>query len=151
MLPGALLCVVLVLFPIHWVVMLIQHFGTSSDDSGSGSPLSIYYYLAAIPPDVLEYFGRAFFAPFVLIVAGASIAPRFKFQTGIALAIAIGFLYGVAATMIASDISDGLYTPERWLHLGITILLAISGIAAGLFQANKAERPSKSDDSAAKQ
>jgi uncharacterized membrane protein len=131
---------VLVLFPIHWAVLLIQHFGTSSDDSGSGSPLSLYYYLAALPPEVLEYFGRAFFAPFVLIAAGANIAPKFKFQTGIALAIAMGFLYGVGATMIADDISNGLYTPERWLRLGISVLLYIAGIAVGLFQARKLEK-----------
>ena len=141
-LPGALLCVFLVLFPIHWVVMLIRHFGTSADDTGSGSPLSLYYYLAAIPPDVLENLGRAFLSPFVFIVAGGSIAPKFKFQTGIVLAIGLGFLYGVGATMIADDISNGLYTPERWLILGITTLLSIAGMAVGLFQVREVDRRS---------
>jgi hypothetical protein len=134
--------VFLVQLPIHWVVMLIQYFGTSTDDSGSGSPFSFYYYLAAIPPDVLENFGRAFFAPFAFITAGANIAPKFKFPTGIALAVALGVIYGVGATIIADEITGGLYTPERWLRLGISLLLYIAGIAVGLFQAHKAEHQS---------
>ncbi|BBP02776.1 hypothetical protein TPL01_02080 [Sulfuriferula plumbiphila] len=120
--------------------MLIQYLGTSSDDSGSGSALSVYYYLAALPPEVLQYFGNAFFTPFVVITAGANIAPKFKFPTGIALAIALGVVYGVVATIIVGEISNGLYTPERLLRLGITVFLCVGGIAAGLFQARKAER-----------
>lgn len=142
MLPGALLCVFLALFPIHWVVMLIQYFGTSTDDSGSGSPLSIYYYFAAIPPEELEYFGRAFFSPFVLIAAGANIAPKHRFPTGIALAVALGVFFGVAATIISNEISDGLYTPDRWLNLAITVSLLSMGVASGLYMAHKSEKPS---------
>jgi len=139
-LPGAFLSAFLVAFPIHWAVMLIQHLGTDSDDSGSGSPLSLYYYLAAIPPEVLEYFGRAFFAPFVAISSGAHIAPNYKFPTAIALAIGFGIFYGWAATMIANDISSGLYTGGRWLRLAITIFLCIAGLATGLFQARKYDK-----------
>lgn len=72
------------MFPIHWVVVLIQAFGRADDTTGiiiDGKKL-----LAAIPPDVLEHFGYAFFTPFVLISAAAWIAPRFKFPAGIALA-----------------------------------------------------------------
>ncbi|MBK8114664.1 MAG: hypothetical protein IPK44_09090 [Candidatus Accumulibacter sp.] len=142
-LPGALAAVVIVLFPIHWTVMLIEHLGTSTDDSGSGSPLSLWYYLAKIDPEVLELFGNAFFAPIVLISVGARIAPKFKFFTGIALAVALGVFYGVAATSIADDISEGLYTPERWLRLAITVCLQIGGVIAGLFLARKVERKSQ--------
>jgi hypothetical protein len=139
-LPGALLAVVVVLFPIHWTVMLVQHLGTSSDDSGSGSPLSLWYYLAKIEPEALELFGNALVAPFVLISVGARIAPKFRFFTGIALAVTLGVFYGVAATYIAGDISDGLYTPERWLRLAITVCLQIGGVVTGLFQARKVEK-----------
>ncbi len=149
-LPGVALAVFLVGFPIHWVVMLIQHFGTSSDDSGSGSPFSLYYYLAAIPPEVLEYFGRAFFAPFVVTTVGALIAPNYKFPTAIALAIGFGVFYGWAGTLVANDISSGLYTRGRWLNLAGTIFLLIAGVATGLLQAHKydkATRPAASKTS----
>ena len=120
--------------------MLFKYFGTSSDDSGSGGPLSIYYYLALFSPEVLETFGNAFLTPFVLIATGVTIAPKFKFATGIVLAFVMGVAYGWAATVIAEEISDGLYTSERWLQLAITILLCVSGVITGLFQARKAER-----------
>lgn len=139
-LPGALVAVVVVLFPIHWAVMLIGHLGTSSDDSGSGSPLSLWYYLAKIDPEVLELFGNAIITPIVLISVGARIAPKFKFFTGIALAVVLGVFYGVAATSVADDISDGLYTSERRLRLAITVCLQIGGVFAGLFLARKVEK-----------
>jgi hypothetical protein len=120
--------------------MFIQHLGTSSDDSGSGSPLSLWYYLAKIDPEELELFGNAFVTPFFLISVGARIAPKFRFLTGIALAVALGVFYGVAATSILDDISGGLYTPERWLRLAITICLQVGGVIAGLFQARKGEK-----------
>ena len=137
-LPGALLAVLIAMFPIHWAVMLIQHLGTSTDDSGSGSPLSTYYYLAALTPEVLEYFGNAFFTPIVFIAAGANIAPKFKFATGIGLALALGVFYGAVSTQIAEEIADGLYTPERWLRLAVTLCLWVAGVAVGLVQARNA-------------
>jgi uncharacterized membrane protein len=143
-LPGVALAVFLVGFPIHWVVMLIQHFGTSSDDSGSGTPLSLYYYFAMIPPEVLEYFGRAFFAPLIVTTVGARIAPKYKFPTAIALAIGLGVFYGWAATMIANDISSGLYTSGRWLNLVVTIFLLVAGVTVGLFQAHKYDKAKRS-------
>lgn len=139
-LPGALIAVVAVLFPIHWAVMFIGQLGTSADDSGSGSPLSLWYYLAKIDPRVLEFFDNALISPIVLISVGARIAPKFKFFTGITLAVALGVLYGVAAASIADDISEGLYTPERWLRLAITVCLQVGGVVAGLFLARKVEK-----------
>jgi hypothetical protein len=139
-LPGALAAVIIVLFPIHWFVMLVGHLGTSSDDSGSGSLLSLWHYLANIDPEVLEFFGNAIFTPLVLISVGARIAPKFKFFTGIALAIALGVFYGMAATSIADDISEGLYTPERWLRLAITVCLQIGGVIIGLLVARMMEK-----------
>ena len=47
-LPGALLCVVLVAFPVHWIVMLIQMFGKSDDSFITVDGKNL---LAAIPPE----------------------------------------------------------------------------------------------------
>jgi hypothetical protein len=131
--PGALLCAFLADFPIHWAVMLVGYLGTEHDNN------SIVYTdpIAAIPPEVLELFGNAFFTPFVIISVGARIAPRHKFHTGIALAIILGVIYGVVSTWVARDISEGVYTAGRWIRLGITILLCISGLIAGLYVARR--------------
>lgn len=132
-LPGAVLCAFLVEFPIHWAVMLIGYFGTEHDNN------SITYTnpIAAIPPDVLELFGNAFFTPFVIVSVGARIAPKYKFYTGIALAVLLGVVYGVFSTLVAKDISEGTYTSGRWLRLLITIVLCASGLIMGLRLARK--------------
>lgn len=140
-LPGALLSAFLVSFPIHWSVMLLKYFGTEHDDSG----ITYTNPLSAIPSEVLELFGYAFFTPFIITWVGARIAPKFKFQTSIALAIVVGVVYGVAATFIADDISSGLYTAGRWLRLIITVLLCIAGLVFGLFKAHQAAEASRDD------
>lgn len=127
-LPGALLAVFAVMFPIHWVVML--QYRNTSDYSANE--------LAAIlSPQTLELFAHAFFTPFILIAVGARIAPKFKFATGIALAVLGGIFYGWIATVIVGQIQQGIYTPARWLRLGITVLLCVTGLVVGLIQAHK--------------
>lgn len=124
--PGALLSVFVVMFPIHWVVML-QYMQYPDLE-------------ALLSPQTLELFAHAFFTPFVLIAVGSRIAPKFKFSTGIALAVLLGVFYGWGATVVVGEIQQGLYTPTRWLRLGITVLLCIAGLRAGLLQARKVEQ-----------
>ena len=130
-LPGALICVFLVLYPIHWFVML-QYTNNADYDA---SDLKVI-----LNPQTLELLMRAFLSPFILITVGAKIAPKFKFQTAIVLAIVLGVFYGVAATIVVGDIQEGLYTPMRWLNLAMTVLLCGAGMAVGLLQAHKIDR-----------
>lgn len=131
-LPGAVGCAALAQFPIHWVVMLIRYSGTEVDANGT---ITYDNPLAAMPEEVLEYFLNAFFTPFIIISVGAQIAPKFKFFTGIALAIALAAGYAALTTFIAHDISSGLYTPGRWLRLAVTVMLALLGFSVGLLRA----------------
>jgi hypothetical protein len=129
--PGALLSVFVVMFPIHWVVML-QYMNTPDYDASDLEAL--------LSPQTLESFANAFFTPFVLISVGSRIAPKFKFSTGIALAVLLGVFYGWVATVVVGEIQQGLYTPTRWLRLGIAVLLCIAGLGVGLLQAQKVEQ-----------
>jgi apolipoprotein N-acyltransferase len=131
-LPGALLCVVIVMFPIHWAVGLIQLLGKSNDDSfiSIGGKLP----LAAIPPEMIERLGYAFFTPFVMIISGAYIAPKFKFQTGIALAVLWGIGFGASMVYV---ISQNQYSGRDWLVLAITCVLGVAGVCSGLFRVYK--------------
>jgi len=131
--PGAFLCTLLVMFPIHWVVMLIQLFGRSRE--GDFISIDGKNPLAAIPPEMLERFGYALFTPFVIIIVGAKIAPKFKFPTGIALAVLWGVLFGAA---ISLAISKGQYEGWGWLRFAITCVLGIAGVGLGLFNVHKA-------------
>ena len=132
-LPGAFLCVFLVTFPIHWAVMLIQILGRSDNDafiSINGKTL-----LAAIPPEMLERFGYAFFAPLVMIIVGTIIAPKFKFQTSIALAVFWGIIFGAGMIVFISQGSGW-----GWLRLVVTCLFGIGGVGLGLFLAHKSQK-----------
>jgi len=96
--------------------------------------------LAALEPQTLEFFVRAFIVPFVFIAAGAKIAPKLRFRVAVVLAFLLLPLYGWAATFIASDIQQGVYTPGRWVRLAFTILLCIGGVFVGLLYAKRLSR-----------
>lgn len=136
-LPSAILAVLLFAFPIHWLVMWLQMspsydgaFLTDANDK----PVAL---LSFIPTEMLEYFANAFFNPLVLIYVGASVAPKFKFQTGIALAIFWAISLGVVMFRV---ISHRVVEGWNWLHLTITFLLGIAGIGVGLYQAHKIQK-----------
>ena len=133
-LPGALVSVVLVTFPMHWVVMLIQIFGGAGYDSFI--TIDDKNLLAAIPPEILERFGYAFFAPLVMVIIGAKIAPRFKFRIGIALAVLWSVFFAVS---MATTIS-GQYSDWNWLRLTITSVLGMGGVGLGLFQTYQTQK-----------
>jgi hypothetical protein len=131
-LPGSVVSAILVMFPIHWVVMLIQLFGKADDDAFvtiDGKTL-----LAAIPPEILERFGYALFVPMVLIICGAEIAPRFKFQTGIILAM---LLVALCAFSIGYSFEKIEMSQLRWV---VTIILWIVSYTYGLYGAYKAHK-----------
>lgn len=125
--PGAVLAVLVVMFPIHWLVML-QYV-----DHGEGSLKGI------LNPRTLESLANAFFTPFIFIAAGSAIAPRYKLPTGTFLALLLVPLYVWLATFVLSDIHQGLYTGARWFRLVVTVLLCTAGFGFGLRQAKKGQ------------
>jgi hypothetical protein len=123
-LPGALVCAILFAFPVHWFVMMIR----------ASRNTEFAHSLSDVSPGVLERFGYAFFTPFVMIFVGARIAPRFKLQAGIALAVLCGILFGIALSIAYSR---GMLADYGWFRLTITCVLGLSGAALGLYHANK--------------
>ncbi len=133
-LPVGVLCIMLVPFPIHWIVELIQIFGKASDDSfisiDGKTPL------AAISPVTLEIAGYAIFIPCVVVIFGAWVAPKFRLQVGIALGILWMIGFSVAVAFNASRWVISLYffngANITWSRLVIALLLHICGIGIGL-------------------
>ena len=141
--PSSILCVLVTLFPIHWLALLINHLGTSNDETATGSPLSIYYYLALLGPEALELFGNALMTSLVAITCASRVAPRLKFEVAIASSILFGVFYGYIYTMIWEEIQDGRYTNVgQYIRLAVTILLQLSGICIGLILARRHARGS---------
>jgi len=123
-LPGAVIGAVLVAFPIHWIIMFIKYTGTEVGEDGT---ITYDNIIAAIPPDVLEYFAYAFFTPFVIILAGAYIAPSLKFATGLTLALVLLVGYAVLLSVYGSEIDIS------GLRFVVTVALNLGGIGAGLY------------------
>ncbi len=133
-LPGALLCVVLVAFPVHWVVQLVQMFGRSDDSFITVDGKNL---LAAIPPEHLERFGQALFAPFAFVCGGAWIAPSQRFRTGIILAVTLVALLVVLHTYVALA---NLTLAGGWFQRGLTHLLRIGGLSWGVYRAHEMDK-----------
>ena len=131
-LPGAFLCAFLASFPTHWFVMLVQALGNFGEDdiiTIDGKSL-----ISAIPPETLEILLYAGITPFTMIYFGSRIAPNRKFQTGIAISILWGVIFGAALTY---TIINSYYEGWYWLLLVITIIFAITGVTLGLISAYK--------------
>ena len=141
--PSSILCVLVVLFPIHWMALLVHHLGTSNDDTGTGGPLSIYYYLAQLGPEALELFGNAVMTPLVVITCASRVAPKLKFEVAIGIAILLGVFYGYTYTVIWEEIQDGRYTSVgHYIRLAVTSFLQLAGICSGLIFARRHARGS---------
>lgn len=132
--PTAFLCAFLATFPVHWVVALIQIFSRVGDPFITINGKNL---LAAIPPETLEKLGNAFFGPLVMITSGASMAPKFKFVTGISFAILWGIIFGAGMTLA---ITQGQYSGSGWLRFAITCALGIAGVASGVYHVHIAQK-----------
>ncbi len=133
-LPGALSSVVLMAFPIHWIVMLIQMFGESDDSFITTDGKNL---LAAVPPEDLERFGQALFAPFAFISGGAWIAPSQRFRTGVGLAVILVAMGILLYTYVASA---SFVLAGGWFQRGLTHVLQLGGLSWGLYRAHELEK-----------
>jgi hypothetical protein len=123
-LPGSIGCAMLVLFPIHWAVQLVT------------IPVQLFVPFAQPEREMLEFFGNAFFVPMVLVTFGALIAPRFKFHTGIGVAIL--FLVAIGCYVLGYNQNIDM-SPVRY---AITIILWVTGVTCGLYNAYNAHKKS---------
>jgi len=130
-LPGSVVCVILAMFPIHWVVTLIQ-FAFKNEIVNGEDPISL---LARIPPEVLERLVLVLFAPMILIVSSCKIAPKYKFQVGIAMAIFWGLLFGFVTGMGMARIIN-----MDWFLHSISFALGVAGCVIGLLLVHKKQK-----------
>ncbi|MHB8424197.1 MAG: hypothetical protein ACYDB9_03445 [Gammaproteobacteria bacterium] len=128
-LPGSVACAVAATFPIHWGMLLINYILRERGDIS-------YFPQHTFPISVAELFAYALFIPFFVIAFGAKIAPRYKFQTGLTLAILFGVLIGYEiGTILVPEVKEGLYNMSRWLRFAITIVLWSISIIWGIYSA----------------
>lgn len=128
MIPVGLVCALLALFPLHWGVLLLT--GMSRDDGTLG--------LGDISPERLEAWGMGLLLPWVFVVIGAAVAPRFKPYTAGGLGILWVLTYAVGLTWLLTynETSGRGFRIERWDYLQIAsvVVLNVVGSVGGFFQ-----------------
>ena len=118
-LPGAVLAALIVMFPIHWVILLTY---------GIGGNIIVGF----LGVDTAERLVVAFVTPFVIVRVGARISPSRRMETAIGLAVATALLLGAGYMFVfTSPTFAGWYS----LHYGATPVLNLAGLAVGLYQA----------------
>lgn len=127
-LPTGLVAVVIIMFPMHWLVL----FGTTffGDDIG----------IWMIEPRTLERLAQGFVVTSGIIYFGAVMAPGHKFMTAIVLSVIVavglvaGYIWVLNDPKVAFD-----YSGLGWISLGALIVLQWTGIGAGLWWAKQTE------------
>jgi hypothetical protein len=127
-LPAGLVAVVLVGFPIHWIVMI----GTSyyGDDGSLG--------LWNLPPESLERCGQALFAPMALILGACRVAPSHRVHVAGALTVAWAVLIGVVLTIAAQ--SGNYAGVSAWSEFIAVGVLGAGGTLYSLFNVYQEEQ-----------
>ena len=119
-LPVVILSVLIISFPIHWVIMLIQFLGVPADNT-------------------IDQFAVAFFAPLTMVCVAYLAAPYRKFFSAISAAIVWAMLFGTVGTYSLSNGSVSLR------HVICVTALGCAGATMGLLIAYKKTRPKKTN------
>lgn len=115
-LPGALIAGMLSTFPFHWILYLTLQ--------GRTSWLGLIELSEPFNIDRLEYLLYPLVIAFFFLLAGYSIAPKFKFKTSIVL----GFLYVLfQAGVVFMAVQKGVE-----VEIGVRALGPIVGVLLGL-------------------
>jgi len=120
-LPGALLAALLISFPIHWLALRFDAKGL----------------LPGISWQQFERLGYALILPYVMIIAGAYIAPRYKARASLVLAAIVGFLAICGIVIVASNDSLTLDGP-LWQHI-LTVGFWFISFSYGIYSTRRAD------------
>jgi len=116
--PAGIAAAVLVMFPIHWLIVMIAAFGDT--------PL-----FGLLSARTVEHLVIAFTTPFFIIYVGALTAPMHKNETGVALAITTALMMGCAYVLAFTG--GPQFSGWSSLYFGATPVLNLAGIATALY------------------
>tara|TARA_Y100000814_G_C12335250_1_gene402684 strand:+ start:649 stop:1080 length:432 start_codon:yes stop_codon:yes gene_type:complete len=121
--PGALLAAILILFPLHWLFLIIS--SPSPDAFISVKDCSTSFIFCFLEIETVERLGYGFITPLTIIVASSYIAPSKKVRVGKVFAILI------ALFIFWNIFAEQVYEFQFSYYL-ILIVLQIAGIYTGL-------------------
>lgn len=117
--PAGVAAAVLVMFPIHWLVMIAFSFGEA--------PL-----FGLLSAKTVEQLAIAFSTPFFIICVGAWTAPAHRSETSVALAIATALILG--GGYVLAFTGGPRFSGWSSLYFGATPALNLAGIATALYR-----------------
>lgn len=137
-LPAGLVAALLVMFPVHWGIMLFYYFSGSNPDSmiqkvgADGEEIGCGFFglTCVVPPESLERIAQAFVTPYVTISVVARIAPSHKFYAVAALFIVYLLYFG---GMITLALTNGAYSGWGWLELAAVLAVGVSGSVGAVY------------------
>lgn len=121
-LPAAILCALLVTFPIHWAVILLTSFRTEEESGG----LSLWN----LPPETLERCGYALIVPTTLILVARYVAPSHRIYVAGVLSLGWAVLLGSSLSYAGQS---GSYEGIGWIEFVAVGLLGVAGIGGSLY------------------
>ena len=138
-LPGGVVAALLVTFPLHWAILLIYAIGGSPDASitqvdefGEERGCALMGLTCFVSAETLERLGMSFIVPYLIIFAGAWVAPSQRMIAGIAMAILVALGLGSVYTFSFSAPQFG-YSGWESLHYGATPALNLLAVGLALF------------------
>ena len=120
--PAGLIAAVLVMFPIHWLIMIIAKFGDN-------------LFFTLLSSETLERLVIAFTTPFFVIYVGTWTAPTHRGEAGLALAIATALILG--GVYVLAFTGGPMFRGWSSLYFGATPVLNLVGIAIALYNVRR--------------
>ena len=117
--PTGLAAAVLVLFPIHWLIVMIATFGDTP-------------FFGLLSARTMEHLASAFTTPFFIIYVGVLMAPMHKSETGVTLAITTALILG--GVYVLAFTGGPQFSGWGSLYFGATPVLNLVGIATALLK-----------------
>ena len=138
-LPAGLIAAGLLMFPIHWMIVLFYYFAGRNPDAmiqkigPDGLARSCNFITCFVPVESLERIVQAFVVPFITLLTVGRIVPSRKFEAVFALFVVYLLILGALFTRSAST---GAYSGWGWLELAAAVLFGITGSILALHTVN---------------
>ena len=117
--PAGLAVAVLVMFPVHWLIVITAALGDNP-------------FLGLLSAETAERLANAFTSPFFFIYIGARIAPTHRGVTSIVLAIIMALIMG--GVYVLAFTGGPMFRGWSSLYFGATPVLNLLGIASALYK-----------------
>ena len=146
--PAGLGAAILVMFPVHWGILLLYFFvGSDPDafvtvvgDDGEVRGCGLMGLTCYVSPDTLERLAQTFVAPFVTLTVVGRVVPSQRFYAVGVLFVIYLIFFGAVMGMSAFASGEPLYgrigfagySGWGWLEFVAALVLGVSGAVASL-------------------